>query len=534
MNQWNLHRRAVFWPRRFSDDSLTQKASLNVLAAALDYGARLLVGFMITPLMVSGLGDYYFGAWQILGRAVGYLSPASGRANQTLKLTLANRQSSRDFSEKQRYVGSALAVWIIFFPFLAMIGGLISWFIPSLLKATEVYTWPIRWASGLLVAGLIISSLAEIPKSVLQGENLGYKRMGLSAVFVLIGGGLTWLFLYMGAGLIGVSAAALTTHMLTGILFLMVARKHVPWFGIAKPSLADSRDFLSLSGWLIVWHLCMKVMLASDVVLLGIFSSVGLVSSYTLTKYVPEILLSLIAMVVFGISPGLGRIIGSGDLSKAAALRGEIMSLSWLAFTTVGSTVLIWNWAFIGLWVGAGYYTGTLSMLLIVIVVIQFVLIRNDANVIDLTLSLPRKVLIGAFSAVLSVVIAGVLISRFDMGIIGLCIGLIAGRAILSVGYPLMVGRLLKISFSSQLRSVLRPAIVSILLLSCASKAGSILCTANYHLASGWPGFVCCAGITFALLLIVCFFGGLPTVKRFQILNRFHAVTGMLPSKIIQ
>jgi len=35
---------------------------------------------------------------------------------------------------------------------------------------------------------------------VLTGENLGYKRMGLSAILVFVGGGLTWLALYLKRG----------------------------------------------------------------------------------------------------------------------------------------------------------------------------------------------------------------------------------------------------------------------------------------------------------------------------------------------
>ena len=62
------------------DDTLTKKAALNALAAALDYGARLIVGFLVTPWLVAGLGNYFYGTWQILNRMIGYISPASGRA----------------------------------------------------------------------------------------------------------------------------------------------------------------------------------------------------------------------------------------------------------------------------------------------------------------------------------------------------------------------------------------------------------------------------------------------------------------------
>ena len=36
----------------------------------------------------------------------------------------------------------------------------------------------------------VVASLAYLPQSVLQGENLGYKRMGLSTSLLIVGGAL--------------------------------------------------------------------------------------------------------------------------------------------------------------------------------------------------------------------------------------------------------------------------------------------------------------------------------------------------------
>ncbi len=47
--------------RWLSGESLTQRAYLNSFASALDVGARLLVSFVINPLLVAGLGTYGFG-----------------------------------------------------------------------------------------------------------------------------------------------------------------------------------------------------------------------------------------------------------------------------------------------------------------------------------------------------------------------------------------------------------------------------------------------------------------------------------------
>jgi hypothetical protein len=220
--------------------------------------------------------------------------------------------------EKRRHVGSAVAVWFLFLPILILFGGLLGWFAPSWLKASVEFSASIRLAAGLLIADLILTILVEMPRSVLEGENLGYKRMGLSTTLVFAGGGLTALALYFKTGLVGVAAATLAATLLTGVLFLQVTRACVPWFGIARPSSENVRRFFGLSGWFLVWNMVMKLMRASDVVVLGTLGSVVSVTSYSLTKYTPEALVSLVAIVVNGVTPGLGGIIGSGNLQKAA------------------------------------------------------------------------------------------------------------------------------------------------------------------------------------------------------------------------
>jgi len=41
--------------------TLTQRASLNAIASLLDYAAKLLVSFVVTPIVVAGLGPSLFG-----------------------------------------------------------------------------------------------------------------------------------------------------------------------------------------------------------------------------------------------------------------------------------------------------------------------------------------------------------------------------------------------------------------------------------------------------------------------------------------
>jgi hypothetical protein len=168
-----IGRKSKLLSRIFSDDSLTKKASLNALTSALDYGARLTVAFFVTPWMVAGLGDYYYGVWQILNRLVCYLAPASVKPTQVLQSAIANQQTSTDYGLKRRYVGATFVIWMLFLPIMGIVGGLITWFVPFWLHAPEKYIWTVRATTALFVASLATTSLATLPESALHGENLG-------------------------------------------------------------------------------------------------------------------------------------------------------------------------------------------------------------------------------------------------------------------------------------------------------------------------------------------------------------------------
>ena len=476
------------------------------------------------PFLVSGLGDYYFGVWQILLRLIGYITPASGRPTQALKFTLANQQAASDWDQKKRNVGSTLVVWVFFLPVMVCLGAVLAWFVPSWIHAPANSEWFIRIAAGVLVFNLAILNLASIPQAVVEGENLGYKRMGVSALLVFLGGLLTWLALYLNTGIVGVAAAALTITVVTGIFWLLVGRTYVPWFGISRPGRAESLDFLKLSWWFMGWNLIMILMTASDVVLLGMLNSVESVTNYSLTKYAPETLISLVAIMVFGIAPGLGRIIGAGDKKKAAGVRGEIMILTWLIVTVLGGTVLIWNQAFMRLWVGDQYFLGALPNLLIIVVITQFVLIRNDSNFIDLTLRLRKKVILGGISVALSLILASGFIVSLDLGVVGLCLGMIAGRMLLSIGYPLLVGKFLGESLKSQFRRSIRPACVMGALFIAITFTPSLIARPNLNPEVGWLGLILWGTATLALMSVVSFYGGLTSLQRGRILARVRIV----------
>jgi O-antigen/teichoic acid export membrane protein len=500
---------------------LTQKAYLNAFSSFLDYGVKVVVLSVVTPILVAGLGNSLYGVWQMLGRMITYMQAADGRPTQALKWLIANQQALDNPDEKRRHIGSALGVWLMFLPVILVLSIVLVWLAPIITKVPAELRGVVRFTCALLVVNFLLTNLIALPESVLRGMNLGYKRMGLQAGLSVVGGVLTVGALYTGAGLIGLAWAQIVLAALTGVLFWFVVKRYVPWFGITRPRMAEVRSFLKLSIWWFAWTLINKLLMASDILVLGIVASAEAVTTYSLTGYAAITLLSIVTMVLGAATPGLGGVIGTKQYDKALKLRREMMTMSWLLLTCIGSTILLWNRSFIYLWVGAEHYAGYWANLLTVIMIVQFAFIRNDTYVIDLTLELRGKVCMGAVAALLSIALSALLIPSF--GIAGLCLGMIAGRLVLTVAYPFIVNSHLGNDHRLSLRKRVRPVLTMCLMFAASSYFGQEL------LAGNWLEWLLSIFVSFGLALCVAMFVGLraelrePVTRRLMMLRTFYA-----------
>ena len=95
---------------------LTHRALLNGLSGIVDQGTRILVGFFLTPILVSYLGPSVFGVWQVIQKVSIQLTSLDGRSSEVLKWAIANLQRKDDDTAKKQALGAALICALIFFP----------------------------------------------------------------------------------------------------------------------------------------------------------------------------------------------------------------------------------------------------------------------------------------------------------------------------------------------------------------------------------------------------------------------------------
>jgi O-antigen/teichoic acid export membrane protein len=499
--------------------NLTRRASLNAAQALLDYSARLVVGLLTTPILVRGLGESLFGIWQVLGQLLGYLSATDGRPTDALRLVVANRLAIDDDRTMRRHVGSALIIWVMFLPLAIAAGAVLVWLAPTLTKVSPAMAATVRFAAVLLVIQFLLAVLSAVPEAVLKGTNLGYRRMGLQAALQVLGGLLAVGAVFLGLGLVGLSLAQVLLAILTATCFWLLARRYVPWFGVARPRGSEVRSLVRTSAWLAVGDLIAKLLVASDVVILGAVLSPAAATPYVLTGYASRTAMGILVLGTLGAMPGLGSVIGQGRQREAAALRVEILWLTWLAATVLGVAMLTWNRSFVRLWVGGDQYAGLAANVLLVVAMVQTAFIRCDSYIIDAALRPRLRVLVGAAAAVTTIFACIVLTRAF--GLTGLCAGVVAGRLVQTIAYPLIAKRTLHASAGSMAAGwldLIRPVVTMTGLFALATFVG------ERNVTVGWPLWTLGVMLTTAIALILAYTLGLPPDVRRATVARMRAV----------
>ena len=493
--------------------NLTQRAYLNSITSILDYSSKLITGFIVTPFLISGLGDILFGVWQILGQLSGYTDFADIRASQVLKWAIAKDRDSLPDKELKKYVTATFLLTLFMLPIFLLISVIIIWYSPQITGVGSEYADTVRMTTSLVILSVLIFKLFSIFESILRGMNLGYKRMGFRASIFIAIGFIKILAIKMGYGLIELALIQVLNSLIISFVIYIIIKKHVPWFGFEKINYKETKSFFKTSGWFMGWMSVQMVIINSDKVLLGYLAGPVFVTKYVITKYLSYSILSgFINNIVHGALPGIGNLFGKKEYKKLSDIRQNIMVTTLLFSVGLGFIILLFNHSFIGLWSKADLFIGQKENLIILVMVVQYIFIQNDSTIINTTLDIKSKTIIGLFSAIISILGVFVFIKIYNYGIMGLCLGLIVGRLIQSISYPIIINKKIQVDSKNNFLHF-RSLIISISVLSLGYYLG------NNIVLQKWTHLIFLSALIFPLIIIFIFYLGFKTEQRSEIMK---------------
>ena len=400
-------------------------ARRNAVALHTNFLVVALLGLIVSPIVLGAVGAVAFGIWKTAQQTVGFLTLADGRATQALKWVVASRDGREHGEALRRDVGATLVVWLLWLPLsgaAAVLLVLVA--LPRLVGGADpglTYT-----VGGVLAAGAVIGGVLGIPDAVLRGSNLVYLSARASTVVAVVVAVASVIAVWRSAGIEALAVITVAGAVLVAAITLRIAGRRVAWWGAARPHAGEIGRLSRFSGWLLAWATVDRVMLSAELLLFGAVLGPAVAASFAVTSYATVFAVGAGMITTGAMMPTLGRMLARSD-AETARLVAMAKSLNAAVIIVAGGAIVLLNEMFVTAWVGAEHYLGDPVNALMVIAMAQMMLLRTDAQILDVSLQVARMVLWVGSSIVLSVVIAW-LVFRETQSATAMYVALIAAR----------------------------------------------------------------------------------------------------------
>jgi O-antigen/teichoic acid export membrane protein len=351
-----------------------RKAAVTSAFGYLQFGAAIVLGLVVTPMVLRQVDPRAYGLWLAVGELLGYLALADIGVFAVLPWTIAEAEGRRDRDEIRVFMSNGVALGValaIVTP--ACVAGV--WFLaPSLLGLTP--------ADRALIAGpltiLVAASIVGAPLAVFNAVLIGLQDVtfvgGAAVVRSVLMAAVTVILLARGWGLYALAVgAAIPTVLFACVNVFRVARTEPALLGRwPRPSASQIGRLVSegIGGWLggFGWRLSAM----SSSLVLAATGRPELIAIYACTSKTTQLLLQLCWIVPDSALVGLVQIHGEGRAARRREITDALLKLYLVLAGGVAILVLAVNPSFVRWWVGAEFFGGTaLNVLLAVSLVVS-------------------------------------------------------------------------------------------------------------------------------------------------------------------
>ena len=436
----------------------------NILTTYAVYGATVLSGLVLTPVIVNSLGNEQYGVWSIAAALITYLALLDFGLGPTVVRHGAEYRGRRAPEETNALVSAGLVVYGAVGAVTLVVGGVVAWILPALLGLEGDLVGAARAATFLVVLGAVV----RFPLGLFWNLLLAQQRYDLVNAGSLASIGLyTLLVLALVTryeDIVVLAAASLAATVVRLALPLLWVRRELPFLRPRRALVTRRlvRDLLGFSSHNFLIQLSARAAFSTDVVVVGIVLGAEAAAFYAIPAKLFQLAFGLGTGATNLLYPAFAELEGAEDVERQRAyLRAGIRAGMALMLAFAVPLVLVPD-LLIRAWIGDGYDESTAVAVLLGLTLLlhqpihvcgQFLIARR--------LQAPlARVLVGTVTAnvVLSVALA------LAVGLWGVAASALATTALAVALVPRLVSRASGLSTPALARLALRPLVPAFLL----------------------------------------------------------------------
>ena len=334
-----------------------RRAARNLTSNYLAYGASVVSGLVLTPVIIGAIGKEGYGAWLFIVSATTVLRLLDfGIAPTVVRFTAYHR--GRSDEERINAIASAgMAVYLLLGAASVAVGLVIAWFIPDLINLSPDLVRPAQFATVIAVLTLGTQAPLGLFGSLLKGSQR-FDILNISALVAILSYAALVLAVFTEyASLPVLATIALVSTLIRLAIPVFYVRREIPTLRLSRSYLRRStvRELLSYSRFSFMTHIAGKVVYSADVVLIGIILSAKEVTLYGVASRLFALAASVAQVGTEVLLPLQSELEGRAEHERqrsmlATGIRASMCVSVILCFPLV----IIPHWV-LGAWLGDGF-----------------------------------------------------------------------------------------------------------------------------------------------------------------------------------
>lgn len=324
----------------------------NVVFVWLGFACHVATTLLLTPLMISELGQENYGLWIFLQTLIGYYGlidiglRAGVTQTVTRKVVSGNPKDLIDFLN-----GTLPLLWRIAFG-IVVIGSIAASVLPFFIKVQDVSAASMSLIVLMQSAGLAFTFCFFPFSAILQGMQRYDLSETIAITTRLLSAASTYVILTKYPNLVTISLSIFIINILDQVTRIYFAYRLIPGIKGLRPSWDTSqiRELVKVGGWNFLLQISHLLLQSFHVILAGILFSIESIVPFSLGKSLAEYCNRLVGISSRVLYPMFVYLDNNGDRTKSQELFFATCRIS-ISFSGVvllfGS---LWLSEFLDLW----------------------------------------------------------------------------------------------------------------------------------------------------------------------------------------
>ncbi|OPX90597.1 MAG: putative membrane protein EpsK [Pelotomaculum sp. PtaB.Bin104] len=330
---------------------------INAISNWASLLVHIMVGFFLTPFIISHLGQNGYGIWTLVGSFIGYYGLLNLGVGSAITRYIARYSAQNDIKNLNDVANTALAMFCV----TGLLAVIISFFVAEPLALFFKVTPEHFIEFKRIVWVLGISTGLSFPSGVFGAMITARERyVALNIVNILVTllrTGLTIMILLAGHGLAGIAYPTLAATVVSILAFMLLTKRIVPEFQIRfdRADIAVLKMLLVYGSFTTIISIADILRLKLNSIVIGRMVGMAEVGVYGVAALLVNYMLSIVSSGMGVLTPRFAALDSAENRKELQDTFLNSLSISSFIACGIGLMVLLFGDTFIFLWVGKDF-----------------------------------------------------------------------------------------------------------------------------------------------------------------------------------